>query len=142
MKKIIQIASVLFIFALLFSCGSKTTKEKSKVDLSTQEAFEGFLAENGITIHENANFDYIKKTNDGNYKMIYKVEPFENIHDSLQTYYELMFDKALLSKGWEKPESGWGQHGTLYSKDDNFFKFFVLVSEKHDVYELAFKYGQ
>ncbi|MBI9052738.1 MAG: hypothetical protein JEY96_02910 [Bacteroidales bacterium] len=144
MKKIIQIANVLFISALLFSCGSQTTKEESKVkiDLSSQEFYEGFLAQNSITIHEKASFERIKKTNDGNYKIIYKVEPFENIQDSLQAYYEEMFDKALLSKGWEKPESGWGQHGTVYTKDDNFFKFFVLVSEKHDVYELAFKYGQ
>jgi|GEM_PF-3132619 len=143
MKKIIQLVSLLLLSVLIFSCTTQTKKEESKIkiNLSTQVAYEGFLAEKGIKIHEKANFELIKKTNDGNYKVIYKVEPFDNIQDSLQNYYEQMFDKALLTDGWDKPKAGWGQHGTLYTKDDSFFKFFILVSEKHNVYELAFKYG-
>ena len=117
-------------------------QEQTKVDLSTQENYENFLSDMGITVHEKALFKELKKTNDGNYKIIYDVEPFENIQDSLQTYYENMFDKILLQDGWQKPNAGWDPHGTLYEKDNNYFKFFILVSEKHNIYELAFKYGQ
>jgi len=143
MKKIIQLLSLILLSVIIISCSNQTKNEesKTKIDLSTQVSYEGFLAKNGISIHEKASYDLIKKTNDGNYKIIYKVEPFENIQDSLQNYYEQMFDRTLLIDGWDKPKAGWGQHGTLYTKDDSFFKFFILVSEKHNVYELAFKYG-
>ncbi|HRW63691.1 MAG TPA: hypothetical protein P5132_09395, partial [Bacteroidales bacterium] len=66
----------------------------------------------------------------------------ENMQDSLQSYYENLFDSILLDKGWVKPESGWNPRGTVYEKEDNYFKFFIVVSEKHQIYELAFKYGQ
>ncbi|MFC2152554.1 hypothetical protein ACFLSE_08505 [Bacteroidota bacterium] len=84
----------------------------------------------------------MKKTNDGNYKIIYNVEPFDNMQDSLQIYYETMIDEVLLDNGWSKPKEGWDPHGTLYEKNDSYFKFFILVSEKHKIYELAFKYGE
>jgi predicted transcriptional regulator len=137
--------SVLITFVFFSACsnGNKEIKsDENKIDLSKQEVYEKLLANMGISIHEKATFDFIKKTNDGNYKLVYKVEPFENIQDSLQSYYEQMLDNTLLTNGWEKPKEGWGQHGTLYKNDKNFLKFFILVSEKHNVYELAFKYGQ
>ena len=96
----------------------------------------------GITVFENAKFKELKKTNDGNYKIVYDIEPFENIQDSLQNYYEKMCDTALLDKGWKKTEAGWNPHGTVYEKGDEYFKFFIVVSEQYNVYELAFKYGQ
>lgn len=152
MKKAIQLISLMLLTAFLFTaCNSSTEKKettettektKAKIDLSTQESYEAFLTDWEIKIPENATLKELKKTNDGNYKLIYNVEPFENMQDSLQIYYEKMFDKALLDKGWIKPKEGWDAHGTLYEKDDNFFKFFILVSEKYNHYELAFKYGQ
>jgi len=153
MKKTIQLSGLLLLAVLLImACNttsekqetSETTEEKKEVqlDLSTQEAYEAFLADWGISIPENAVLKELKKTNDGNYKLIYNVAPFENMQDSLQIYYEKIFDEALLNKGWIKPKEGWDAHGTLYEKDDNYFKFFILISEKHSYYELAFKYGQ
>ena len=118
MKKIFHL-SVILIVAILFSFSCKTstnqeaTSEKeSKIDLTTQVKYEDFLANEGIVVHEKATFKELKKTNDGNYKIIYNVEPFENIQDSLQTYYENMFDEVLLQNGWQKPQAGWDPHGT------------------------------
>lgn len=152
MKKIFQAISILALILLLGSCKTTTNKEESadnksgkaeeKIDLSTQEAYENFLDDWGIQIPENATFNELKQTADGNYKLIYSVEPFDNMQDSLQTYYENMFDDILLEKGWVKPKAGWDPHGTMYKKDDVYFKFFILVSKTHDIYELAFKYGQ
>jgi hypothetical protein len=146
MKRIVQLSSILILALLLVvGCTNNTKKNEiseNKIDLSTQEAYETFLADWGITIPENATLKELKKTNDGNYKLIYNVEPFEDMQDSLQTYYEKMFDAALLDKDWIKPKEGWDPHGTRYEKDDNYFKFFILISEDHNVYELAFKYGQ
>lgn len=151
MKQIIRINLILFLVLTIVSGCKMSTKqetkknqeqEETKIDLSTQENYENFLSDMGITVHEKTSFKELKKTNDGNYKIIYDVEPFENIQDSLQSYYENMFDEILLNDGWQKPKDGWDPHGTLYEKDDNYFKFFILVSEKHNVYELAFKYGQ
>lgn len=146
MKRIIQLSSIFFLATLLFTaCNNQTEKKdisETQIDLSTQDAYETFLADWGITIPESAVLKELKKTNDGNYKLIYNVAPFENMQDSLQTYYEKMFDAVLLDKGWIKPKEGWDPHGTLYEKDDNYFKFFILISEDHNVYELAFKYGQ
>lgn len=150
MKRIFQSTGlILFAFLLITGCKNtsenkgmeETTEKEMKVDLSTQENYEKFLADWGITIPEGATLKEVKKTNDGNYKIIYKLEPFENIQDSLQMAYEKMFDEALLGKGWVKPNEGWGPHGTLYEKEKEFFKFFIVVSEKHKIYELAFKYG-
>jgi len=146
MKRVFQILCIAIFTASLFvSCNTKTEKKGNKniaIDLSTQVNYEKFLNEWGITIPENATFKELKKTNDGNYKIFYSIAPFENMQDSLQSYYENLFDSILLDKGWVKPESGWNPRGTVYEKEDNYFKFFIVVSEKHQIYELAFKYGQ
>lgn len=138
----------LLITVFIPSCNQKTETKKTtesidkKIDLSTQQNYEKFLSDRGIVIHEKATFKELKKTSDGNYKIFYTVKPFENIQDSLQKYYEKQFDDILLSKGWAKPNDGWGPHGTEYKKDGTYFKFFIVVSDKHKIYELAFKYGQ
>lgn len=152
MNNTIRLIGILTLILFIGSCKTATNKKDSaedtvakseeKIDLSTQEAYENFLADWGIQIPENATFNELKQTADGNYKLIYSVEPFDNMQDSLQTYYENMFDDILLEKGWAKPKAGWDPHGTVYEKDDAYFKFFILVSEKHDIYELAFKYGE
>lgn len=153
MKKIVQLSVILLLTSIfILSCKNTAKKKESsevkkesvqnKFDLSTQQGYENFLADWGITIPENATFKKLKKTNDGNYKLIYSVKPYENMQDSLQNYYENMFDKILLDKGWEKPKAGWDPHGTVYEKGDSYFKFFILVSEKYNIYELAFKYGE
>jgi len=148
MKNILRLSGIIFLMiTFLWSCQNIDKKEvskeiiESKIDLSTQEGFENYLADWGITIPENATLKDLKKTNDGNYKIIYNIEPFENIQDSLQIMYENMFDEILLNEGWKKPKEGWDPHGTVYEKSDQYFKFFILVSEKHKIYELAFKYG-
>ncbi len=151
MKQTFKLSGIIF-FMILFlgSCQNVEKKQvteeskpetENKIDLSTQENFEKFLADWNITIPENSTLKDLKKTNDGNYKIIYSIEPFKNIQDSLQITYEKMFDEALLNKGWIKPKAGWDPHGTVYEKDDMYFKFFIVVSEKHNIYELAFKYG-
>ena len=149
-KKTIQLSGLLlFTILLLNACKNapenkemeETTEKELEVDLSTQENYEKFLADWGINIPENAVLKEVKRTNDGNYKIIYKLEYFENMQDSLQMKYEKMFDESLLDKGWTKPKEGWGPHGTLYEKEKEYFKFFITVSEKHEIYELAFKYG-
>jgi len=146
MKRIIYLTGIILLtFMLMFACKTKTEEKlsaKEKIDLSTQDNYEKFLLDWGIAIPDDAVLKEVKKTNDGNYKIVYKLMPFENMLDSLQLNYEKMFDTALLDKGWEKPKEGWDPHGTLYKKNKEYFKFFIVVSEKHDVYELAFKYGQ
>jgi hypothetical protein len=148
MKKLLRIISLGFIALFIVSCINKAeTKEstevtENKIDLSTQANYEMFLTDWGITIPEKAVFKELKKTNDGNYKIFYNLEPFENIQDSLQRFYENQFDNILVNKGWTKVESGWNPHGTEYKNDVNYFKFFLVVSKEHNVYELAFKYGQ
>ena len=153
MKKIYFLPSaIILVFLFCWGCKNMPDKketekdqsivEETKFDLSTQEGYENFLADWGIGIPENSTFKEVKKTNDGNYKIIYSVEPFDNIQDSLQIYYEGLFDKILLEKGWVKPKSGWDPHGTLYEKENQYFKFFILVSEQHNIFELAFKYGE
>lgn len=147
MKNPVRILSLIFFALVIISCNGKKSNEstdinKSKVDLSTQANYEQFLAELGIEIPENATFKELKKTNDGNFKIFYTLVPFENIQDSLQRFYEHQADNILINKGWTKSETGWQPHGTEYVKDANYFKFFIVVSEKHNVYELAFKYGQ
>ncbi|MGE0089649.1 MAG: hypothetical protein AB7S50_09285 [Bacteroidales bacterium] len=147
MKNSVRILSMIFIALLIASCNKEAGKEssennKNKIDLSTQANYEKFLADWGITIPEKASFKELKKTNDGNYKIFYNLEPYENIQDSLQIFYENQLDNILISKGWAKAESGWNPHGTEYKNDSNYFKFFIVVSEKYNVYELSFKYGQ
>jgi hypothetical protein len=129
--------TLILVFAI--SCQNSTQK---KTDLSTQDKYEKFLTDMGVTIPSNATFKEIKKTNDGNYKIFYNLSPAENLQDSLQTFYENQLDNILLSKGWRKPENGWNPHGTKYEKDNHYFKFFLVVSKEHDIYELAFKYGE
>jgi len=148
MKKIVFLLNMLLLVALLSACNQKADKKEStenikeKIDLSTKENYEKFLAEWGIAIPENSTFKELKKTSDGNYKIFYNVAPFVNILDSLQNFYENQFDQILLSQGWTKPSTGWNPHGTEYTKDGSYFKFFIVVSDEHKIYELAFKYGQ
>ncbi len=142
-KKLIQLFGLfLFTILLLSTCKNASESKEMKVDLSTQENYEKFLADWEISIPEDAVLKEVKKTNDGNYKIIYNLEYFENMQDSLQMKYESMFDESLLVKGWTKPKKGWDPHGTLYEKEKEYFKFFITVSEKHEIYELAFKFGQ
>ncbi len=140
MKITIKILSALAVI-LLVSISCQNTK-KEIIDLSTQANYETFLADFGVTIPDNAEFAELKKTNDGNYKIFYRLPPAENLQDSLQIIYENQLDNLLLNQGWTKAESGWNPHGTLYEKNELYFKFFITVSEKHNVYEIAFKYGQ
>jgi hypothetical protein len=140
MKKALQIVlSWIVVLSLSVSCQNK---KQDIIDLSTQEKYEQFLTDFGVKIPDNANFEQLKKTNDGNYKIFYSLPPAENLQDSLQKVYENDLDNLLLSKGWTKPEKGWNPRGTVYEKDNLYFKFFITVSEKHNIYELAFKYGQ
>ncbi len=140
MKKILKAAlCLLIVFSLSISCQNE---KKDIIDLSTQDKYEKFLTEFGVKIPDSAKFEQLKKTNDGNYKIFYSLPPSENLQDSLQMMYENDLDNLLLNKGWTKPEKGWNPRGTMYEKGDLYFKFFITVSEKHNIYELAFKYGQ
>lgn len=140
MKKLVKlILSLAVILSVSLSC--QNTK-KDIIDLTTQANYEQFLTDFGVTIPDNAEFKQLKKTNDGNYKIFYSLQPAKNLQDSLQIIYENQLDNLLLNKGWTKPEAGWNPHGTMYEKEDLYFKFFITVSEKYNVYEIAFKYGQ
>ena len=140
MRKTIQLFVTLLVI-ISFSVSCKNSNEK-KIDLSNQANYEKFLSDMGITLPENATFKEIKKTNDGNYKIFYILNNFNIEQDSLQRFYEKHLDNLLLTQGWTKPENGWKPHGTMYEKDDLYFKFFLVYSKEYNIYELAFKYGQ